>query len=167
MTGSDDVVDRIRADWRRLDPAVDTAVIDVAGRILRSAALITRRGDEFLARYDLTRGEFDLLSALRRADEPQRPGELRTISLATGPATTKRLKALEGRMLVQRTRNPEDGRSALIALTQLGEKLIDRVFPELLAVERELFVGIDGSARAAVVAGLRSVLAELEPGALE
>lgn len=167
MTGSDDVVDRIRADWRRLDPAVDTAVIDVAGRILRSAALITRRGDEFLARYDLTRGEFDLLSALRRAGEPQRPGELRTISLATGPATTKRLKALEGRTLVQRTRNPEDGRSALIALTQLGEKLIDRVFPELLAVERELFSGVEGESRSAAVAALRAVLAELEPGSLD
>jgi DNA-binding MarR family transcriptional regulator len=166
MAGSGDVVDGIRADWERLNPGVDTSIIEIAGRILRAAALVARRGDEFLVRYELGRGEFDLLSALRRAGAPQRPGDLRTISLATGPATTKRLKALEARGLVARSSNPADGRSALIALTAEGERLIDRVFPELLAVERELFAAIPGAARPVLERSLRTALAALDPASL-
>lgn len=162
-----DDVDAIRAGWRRLAPQLDTEVIDTVGRILRAAALLTRRGDEFLAGFGLTRGEFDILSALRRADAPQSPGTLRTVSLASGPAVTKRLRGLEERRLVGRAPNPADGRGALIALTPAGEQLIDDVFPRLLELERALLAGVPAGERTAVVHSLRAALASIEtaPGA--
>ncbi|WP_440709460.1 MarR family winged helix-turn-helix transcriptional regulator [Herbiconiux sp. YIM B11900] len=157
-----DDVDAIRADWRRLAPQLDTEVIDTVGRILRAAALLTRRGDEFLAGFGLARGEFDILSALRRADAPQSPGTLRTVSLASGPAVTKRLRGLEERRLLERSPNPADGRGALIALTPAGEELIDRVFPRLLDLENALLAGVPAGARAHVVPSLRAVLASID-----
>ena len=152
----------MRAAWAALHPELDTEPIDVIGRILRASALVTRAGDEFLARYGLTRGEFDILAALRRQPEPQSPGSLRTVALATGPATTKRLRSLEARMLVDRSPNPADGRGALISLSASGTALIDEVFPALLAVERELLTGIPSGVRPGLVDGLRALLASLE-----
>lgn len=162
MSARRDDVDVIRAQWSHLRPDLDTDVIDVVGRVLRSAAIITRRADEFLARFGLTRGEFDILAALRRSDAPQSPGTLRTISLATGPATTKRLRSLESRGLVSRSPNPTDGRGALIALTPAGTELADEVFPQLLALERALMSGMADTDVAAVVSALRTVLASVE-----
>ncbi|MFB2555696.1 MarR family winged helix-turn-helix transcriptional regulator [Herbiconiux liangxiaofengii] len=157
-----DVVDEIRDGWRVLRPEIDTSAIEVAGRILRAAALLTRRGDEFLARFGLTRGEFDILSALRRHDAPQSPGLLRTVSLATGPATTKRLRSLAERALIVRSANPDDGRGALIELTAAGVALIDEVFPQLLELEGTLLDGIPPGDSAQVAASLRLALASIE-----
>ncbi|GAA2233838.1 MarR family transcriptional regulator [Herbiconiux moechotypicola] len=160
--GHDDDIDRIRAGWHTLAPELDTGVIDVAGRILRGAALLIRRGDEFLAGFGLTRGEFDILSALRRAGRRLSPGELTTVSLASGPATTKRLKALETRGLVVRTPNPHDGRGAFIEPTAAGARLIDDVFPRLLTVEREMVAALTPDELAETGELLRRVLASFE-----
>jgi len=161
----EDDVDRIRAEWAAVRPDVDTAAIDIAGRILRSAALLTRMGDVHLARFGLTRGEFDILAALRRADAPQSPGALRTISLATGPSVTKRLRSLEARGAVHRSVNPADARGALIALTPAGVELADEAFPGLLAVERGLLAGVPAGSVDGVVASLRAVVASIQTAA--
>jgi DNA-binding MarR family transcriptional regulator len=157
-----DAIDRIQQEWFAIRSDVDLDIVGIVGRVLRSAALIIRRSDEVLAQHGLIRGEFDILSALRRAGAPQSPGTLRTISLATGPATTKRLHALEQRGLVTRGSNPADGRGSLIALTEAGIRLIDRVFPEQLAAERELVAAIPPEHRAVLTASLRELLASIE-----
>jgi len=157
-----DAVDAIEAQWRALRPREDLAPVAVVGRLLRAAAITTRRSDEALAAHGLTRGEFDLLSALRRAGEPQRPSDLTTVSLASAPATTKRVKALTARGLVERRPDPVDGRGALIALTRAGRTLIDRAFPDQLATERALLAAIPADRRDDVVAALRLLLASVE-----
>ncbi|NQX13800.1 MarR family transcriptional regulator [Microbacteriaceae bacterium VKM Ac-2855] len=157
-----DAVDDIRDRWAQLRPELDLAPIPLIGRILRASALIVRSSDEVLARHALTRGEFDILTALRRSDAPQSPGTLRTIGLATGPATTKRLRSLEQRGLIARSANPADGRGALIALTADGAELVDRVFPDVLGIERELLARIPDSERAATADALRTLLASVE-----
>lgn len=157
-----DAVDAIEARWRELRPELDPAPVAVVGRLLRAAAITTRRSDEALAAHGLTRGEFDLLSALRRAGGPQRPSDLTTVSLVSPAATTKRLKALTARGLVERTADPDDGRGARIALTGAGRELIDRAFPAQLATERELLSAIPADRRDDVVAALRLLLASVE-----
>ncbi|WOF23916.1 MarR family transcriptional regulator [Microbacterium betulae] len=157
-----DEVDRIRSEWAEHHPKLDTATIDVVGRILRTAAIVTKRGDALLAEFGLTRGEFDILAALRRQDLPQSPGSLRTVALASGPAITKRLRSLESRLLVQRSPNPIDGRGALIALSGQGIALTDEVFPRMLGLERDLLAGIPSERAPHVVDALRLVLASVE-----
>ncbi|PPF62852.1 MarR family transcriptional regulator [Clavibacter michiganensis] len=157
-----DAIDAIQSEWRRLRPDLDLAAIGVVGRVLRSAALIVDRSDEVLAAHGLTRGEFDILAVLRRSTAPRSPSELRTISLATAPSTTKRLKGLEGRGLVDRSVNPADGRGALISLTAEGRDLVDEVFPLQLAAEDALLAGISGDERVALVGSLTALLASIE-----
>ncbi|MCJ1684053.1 MarR family winged helix-turn-helix transcriptional regulator [Rathayibacter sp. VKM Ac-2928] len=157
-----DAVDEIRAGWRRLRPELDTSAVDVAGRLIRASALLVRATEERLAAFDLTRGEFDVLTTLRRLAAPQSPTTLRTIGLASAPAVTKRLHALERRGLVLRTANPADGRGALIALTAEGTALVDAAFPEVLEVERELLAAVPDALRDDAARGLRAVLASIE-----
>ena len=37
-----DAVDEIRAGWQRLRPELDTAAVDIAGRLIRASALLVR-----------------------------------------------------------------------------------------------------------------------------
>jgi DNA-binding MarR family transcriptional regulator len=157
-----DAVDEIRSGWAALRPELDTSAVDVVGRLIRASALIVRSTEERLAEHGLTRGEFDVLTTLRRAGTAQSPTSLRTIALASAPAITKRLHALEGRGLVRRSANPADGRGSLLSLTADGEALIDRAFPEVLAVERELLAAVPEKVRAEASRSLRAVLASVE-----
>ncbi|KQO05392.1 hypothetical protein ASF06_18010 [Agreia sp. Leaf244] len=157
-----DAVDDIQAEWRRLRPDLDLDAIGIVGRVLRSAARIVHHSDDVLAAHGLTRGEFDILAALRRSGALMSPGELRTISLATAPSTTKRLKGLEHRGLVQRSSNPADGRGALIALTDSGRALTDEVFPLQLSAEEALLAGLTTDERAALERSLALLLASIE-----
>ena len=161
-----DAVDQIQSEWRRLRTDEDLNVIGIIGRVLRASALIVRRSDEILARHGMTRGEFDILSALRRGERPQSPGDLRTVALATGPATTKRLHSLHSRGLVDRNTNPRDARGVLISLTDQGRTLIDRVFPEQLEAERALIAQVPPDSHEIVVASLKSLLASIEGSVL-
>jgi len=157
-----DAIDEIREQWQRLRPDLDVDVIDIVGRLSRAAALIVRASDLLLSRYELTRGEFDILTALRRTGTPQSPGALRTVGLATGPATTKRLRSLVARGYVERSVNPADGRGALIALTPAGRELIDEVFPSVLRLERDLMRDVPGDEWPAAVDALRRIVGSVE-----
>jgi len=166
QSGQADAVDQIQNEWKHLRPDEDLDVIGIVGRVLRASALIVRRSDEILARHGLTRGEFDILSALRRGERPQSPGDLRTVSLATGPATTKRLHSLNSRGLVDRTANPRDARGVLISLTDQGRTLIDRVFPEQLDAERALIAQVPPGSHDAVTTSLKTLLSSIEGSVL-
>jgi DNA-binding MarR family transcriptional regulator len=162
MSSDRDAIGDIQAQWRALRPDLDVDAIGIVGRVLRSAARIVQHSDDVLGAHGLTRGEFDILAALRRGDQPLSPGDLRTISLATGPSTTKRLKALELRGLVDRSTNPSDGRSVLIALTDRGRALVDDVFPVQLAAEDSLLAGLETDQRIALERSLALLLASIE-----
>lgn len=159
---STDAIDEIRAGWAGRRPELDTSAIDIVGRVLRASALVVRSTEQRLAEHDLSRGEFDVLTTLRRTGDPQSPTTLRTIGLASAAAITKRVHALERRGLVARAANPADRRGTLIALTPAGAELVDRAFPEVLAVERELLAQVPADLLAEATRSLRAVLASVE-----
>jgi DNA-binding MarR family transcriptional regulator len=159
---SHDSIDVIRDQWRDIRPDLDTTVIDTIGRLLRAATLIVHTTDAMLVQHGLNRGEFEILAALRRVGEPQTPSELTMVSLASAPATTKRIRSLADRGLVRRTANPRDGRGAFVALTRRGTNLIDRVFPRMLDTERDLLAQIPPDAQPEVTAAMRRVVASVE-----
>jgi len=133
-----DVVDRMQREWTRLRPDLSFTSLGVIHRVLRASRLILDASDAFLADYGLTRGELDVLSALRRTDEPLSPTALAQTLLAPRSAITMRLNALQTRGLLSRTANPADGRSSLLALTDTGAALVDEVIPAQLALEDAL-----------------------------
>ena len=157
-----DVVAGIEEDWRRLRPDLDLVPVAVIGRVLRAGTLALRARDRLLAEHDLTSAELDILSALRRREEPQTPTGLARALLFSGPATTKRLARLEGAGLVRRRTNPDDQRGYLIHLTAKGRRLVDRIIPALLDVERELVSVLPARRQRELADLLRALLADWE-----
>ncbi|MCW0213799.1 MAG: MarR family transcriptional regulator [Pseudonocardia sp.] len=163
MAAERDAVDGIRADWAALRPELDTAPIDVVGRILRAARFLQQASEAWLAPAGLTRGEFDVLTQLRRAGHPLRPGDLTAGVVGSPAATTKRLHKLTSAGLVVRAADPADGRAALVELTGAGAELVDEVLPRQVDAERELVSVLDADQRAQLAVLLRTALLAWEP----
>jgi DNA-binding MarR family transcriptional regulator len=90
--------------------------------------------DELFSRFDLTPQQYNALRLLRA----EHPGSLPTLVLAErlvsrAPDITRMLDKLEERILITRTRPPENRRSVLVALTDPGLALLDRIAGPLKA----------------------------------
>lgn len=157
-----DFVDRLRADWAREVPELDTTPAVVVARVTRIAALLGSGADAALERAGLTRGEFDLLCALRRAGRPLRASEVSTVTSASGAAITKRGDALERAGLLQRTVPSRDRRGVLLELTEDGRAAVDRLMPERLAREARALDGLSPAEVDALAGLLSRVLQRLD-----
>ena len=145
-----------------LDPCVKCEAVWAGPFYRRAAALVERETGAYLGGLGLSRGEFDVLTALRRAGAPQTPGSLRTVTLVSAAAITKRIATLQKSGLIDRLPNPADGRGALISLTPEGVRVTDEAFPEVLAIERRLLAGLSPAQHARAVTSLRQILASAE-----
>jgi DNA-binding MarR family transcriptional regulator len=107
----------------------------------RFVALGMRKLEAALAEHGVSVGEFDVLSALRRAGEPfsLKPSDLADGLMVTRGGITARVDRLEIAGLVARQRDPNDRRSEPIVLTEIGRRTVDRSLVSVLAVETELF----------------------------
>ena len=117
-----DHVDRLRAQWSRELPDLDTEPMAILGRIYRISNLVRPGIEATFAGFGLDRGEFDVISTLRRSGPPYRltPTELYRLLMISSGGLTHRLGRLEKAGLVRREKSPEDGRSFLVALTEEG-----------------------------------------------
>jgi DNA-binding MarR family transcriptional regulator len=77
------------------------------------------------ARHGMSYRDIYLLMALRRAGHDLTPTELLGELSITMAAITKRIDRLVETGYVQRTRDPADGRSVRIGLTDAGRRLVD------------------------------------------
>jgi DNA-binding MarR family transcriptional regulator len=161
-----DPVDRLLQQWARERPDLDVSPMGVVGRISRLARRIDLAQRETFARYDLDPAGFDVLATLRRSGEPYAltPGQLMRSAMVTSGAITQRLDRLEARGLVARGGHPEDGRAVLVALTDEGRELVDRVLPDHLATEQRLLAGLRKEDRAQLARLLRAMEAGLVSG---
>jgi DNA-binding MarR family transcriptional regulator len=100
-----DPVDAIIEQWAEVRPDLDTAGMEVFGRVYRLARAMGDRMEKAYARYGISRGEFDVLATLRRSGEPYTlsPRQLSgTLMLTTG-GMTGRLDKLERAGLLRRS----------------------------------------------------------------
>ena len=159
-----DVVDLMQREWARLRPDLNFTSLGVIHRVLRASRFILEASDAFLAGYGLTRGELDVLSALRRSGEPLSPTTLAQTLLAPRSAITMRLNALQTRGLLSRSANPTDGRSSLLVLTDAGAALVDEVVPAQLALEDALLAEVPARAVEGLADRLRALTSAWEQG---
>ena len=96
---------------------------------------------------------------------PTSPGRLAEQTLLSPPAVTKRLKGLTAAGLVERSDNPADARGYFVSPTTRGRELLHEVLDVQLEAEAAMTTSLDPVAVAAVTAGLRSMLLDLEAGA--
>ncbi|MFF8943527.1 MarR family winged helix-turn-helix transcriptional regulator [Streptomyces sp. NPDC014864] len=165
--GGGDTVAAVVRQWRAVHPDLDTAPMEIIGRINRCAALLQQAEDAPLRRAGLSRPEFDLLGALRRTGDELTPSELARETFSSGAAVTKRLKQLTERGLVERRGDARDRRVAHLRLTETGRELVDGVLPEQLAYERAVLAGLETGERDELAGLLGDLLGRLEgrPGA--
>ncbi|SEG94169.1 DNA-binding transcriptional regulator, MarR family [Actinacidiphila yanglinensis] len=159
---ADDTVAGVVRQWRMIRPDLDTAPMEVIGRINRCAALLQHAEDAPLRRAELTRPEFDLLGTLRRTGHELTPGELARETFSSGAAVTKRLKLLVERGWVDRRSDTRDRRVTRVRLTASGRELIDSVMPDQLRYETAVLSGLPDGDQRQVAALLAELLVQLE-----
>jgi DNA-binding MarR family transcriptional regulator len=172
-----DPVDAIIAQWNRERPDLDLDSVGVFGRVYRVSAQMGSHIEEICGQFGITRGEYDVLAALRRAGQPHElsPRELATTAMLTTGGMTGRLDRLERAGLVRRSPDPNDRRGLRVTLTGEGLDVVDRAIEvgleaqrralERLGAERvalltdllrDLLLGVSDAAAASVTSGARN-----------
>ena len=115
----------------------------------RFAAVVDAFHEQVLAPFEIDRGEYEVLSALRRAGAPHRasPSALMRAVGCSSAGIAKRSKKLEAAGFVERSSDPEDGRGALITLSRRGLELQERIFRAHLSAMESRLEGLDEAER--------------------
>ncbi|MDT6985934.1 MarR family winged helix-turn-helix transcriptional regulator [Streptomyces lusitanus] len=150
-----DAVDAVVEQWARVRPDLDAAGMEVFGRIHRLARVMGDRHEQVYAPYGISRGEFDVLAALRRAGEPYTlsPRQLSAGLMLTTGGMTGRLDKLEGAGLLRRSPDPHDRRGLQVTLTEEGLRLADEAVGAGAAEQSRALAAL-GPERAAQLADL-------------
>jgi DNA-binding MarR family transcriptional regulator len=135
-----DAVDAITAQWGRERPGTDTVPMAAFGRIFRIADAVGARMERAYRRHGISRGEFDVLAALRRSGLPYTlsPRQLSATLMLTTGGMTGRLDKLEAAGLLSRSPDPHDRRGVRVTLRPEGLLIVDEAVASGLAVQREV-----------------------------
>jgi DNA-binding MarR family transcriptional regulator len=160
MKTPQDPVDAIIAQWATARPDLDTAAMEVFGRVFRLARTMGDRMEKAYAPYGISRGEFDVLATLRRSDAPYTlsPRQLSATLMLTTGGMTGRLDKLERAGLLRRSPDPHDRRGLQVTLTDKGLRLIDEAVGAGLAVQTEALAHLDEERAGQLAALLRELL---------
>ncbi|MFF0116193.1 MarR family winged helix-turn-helix transcriptional regulator [Streptomyces prasinus] len=140
-----DPVDAIIGQWARERPDLDTAAMEVFGRVSRLARAMGDRMEKAYAKYGISRGEFDVLATLRRSGEPHTlsPRQLSATLMLTTGGMTGRLDKLERAGLLRRSPDPHDRRGLQVTLTEQGLRLADEAVGAGLALQTQALSALD------------------------
>ncbi|MFF2517173.1 MarR family winged helix-turn-helix transcriptional regulator [Streptomyces sp. NPDC058086] len=155
MKTPQDPVDAIIEQWATVRPDLDTAAMEVFGRVFRLARTMGDRMEKAYTPFGISRGEFDVLATLRRSDAPYTlsPRQLSATLMLTTGGMTGRLDKLERAGLLRRSPDPHDRRGLQVTLTDKGLRLIDEAVGAGLSVQTEALAHLDEE-RAGQLAGL-------------
>lgn len=161
---TEDHVDRLRALWAQELPDLDTTPMSILGRIYRLSNLVRPSIEATFSEFDLDRGEFDVISTIRRAGPPYRmiPTELYSLLMISSGGLTHRLDRLEKAGLVKRERSAQDKRSFEVALTDEGIKRAEAAFREDMKRELSHLEMLDENERHALASLLRKLAGSIE-----
>jgi DNA-binding MarR family transcriptional regulator len=160
MHDMSDAIDVIMEQWRRERPDLDLSAMGPLGRLWQVSALLDPEVEQVLTRHGLRRGEFDVLTALRRAGEPYTliPSELAETLMMSRAGMTNRVDRLEEAGLVERALDPADRRSFLVAMTEKGRAVIDETMTEHADNLTRLVAGLSRQELEALDLALRTLL---------
>lgn len=156
-----DTVDQIRREWAQTSPQLNTAPIEVLGRVQRIASICNHRLDLNLEQHGITRSEFNVLSALARVGRPLRASEVVSTTMLSGASITKIADSLLRRELLVRQKSERDGRVVLLVLTDAGRAVVEDQMPRRLADDEEMIAGLTTAERDTLAGLLRKVCATL------
>ncbi len=134
------------------------------GRIKRLNQHLVHGMEKSWSAHGLNGASFDVLATLRRAGSPYAlsPGDLMVSTMVTSGTMTHRIDQLEKAGLVERVRNPDDGRSFLISLSPRGQALIDEAVTAHVETQAKLVAILTDEQRAQLDELLRQFLEGFE-----
>ncbi len=161
-----DAIDKILLQWKQERPDLDVGPMGTIGRIKRLNQHLVRSMETTWAEYGLNAASFDVLATLRRAGSPHAlsPGDLMASTMVTSGTMTHRIDQLEKAGLVERVKNPDDGRGFLISLSSNGYKLIDKAVTAHVETQARLVATLTDERRSQLDDLLRQFLARFECG---
>jgi len=129
------LLDRVRRHWPEAASGLEPGVL----YLYRARDQLYRDLTRVLEPWELLPADLDVLGALRTQPGPWRltPTELYRSLLLSSGGLTKILHRLEAAGLIERTANPEDRRSRMVALTAAGAALLARVMDVVVEHERQ------------------------------
>jgi DNA-binding MarR family transcriptional regulator len=160
---AEDSVARVIAGWRASRPDLNVEAIGVTARLARLHALVASRLATVIERFGLRGTDFGVLATLvRLAGEGVSQRRLGA-ELGLSPGTISlRIDRLVGEGLAERHPDPDDGRGALVSITEAGREMFEACAPEHLANARELLAGLTQAERDELARLLGRLLSTLE-----
>jgi len=131
----------------------------------RTCGAVLAAVDQGLRRHGLSAAGRQALAALDEARHPLSPTALSQRLFITTASMTSLLDTLEGRELVERRPDPEDRRKQLVSLTPAGRGLVDKILPELVALQTAIMSGLSESDRRHLIRSMsviRATVAEMD-----
>jgi DNA-binding MarR family transcriptional regulator len=163
-----DSVARVIAGWRAVRPDLPVEPIAVTARLARLQAEVVPRLEEVFARFGLRGADFGVLATLVRLARQGVSQRRLGAELGLSPGTISlRIDRLVRRGLVERQPDPDDGRGAVITITDRGRDLFEACAPEHLANAHELLAGLTDGEREQLGELLGKLLYTLEEAAPE
>jgi DNA-binding MarR family transcriptional regulator len=145
--------------------AVDGTVADLAARLRVEIGRLTRQTRQH-SRGDFTPSQVSALASLDQRG-PMRLGELARVECVAPPTLTKIVTQLETEGLVARTTDPDDRRSAVVALTRAGRAAYARIRSERNAFLAERISLLSPDERDRLEDAIELITKLAEPGADE
>jgi DNA-binding MarR family transcriptional regulator len=120
-----DLVDLVTDDWRREMPDLDQAGIELTRRVMRLAGILDDAFAAHTARWNLTKGEVNVLASLRSVGSPYelRPTDLKARLVMTSSGISNVCNRLQSSGFIERQPDSLDGRSSWVRLTPKGAEL--------------------------------------------
>lgn len=161
-----DYADGAVEDWSVLLPDADLATMGLTMRLRRLVRALDREVATVIDASPLsTYGDYQLLALLHRSPAALQPKEIASMLQVTRSGTTGRLDRLAELGLVNRDVHPDDARSALVTITDVGAALAIELMRAALEVEAVAFESLSVADRSHLAAMLRSALLRLDDDA--
>lgn len=139
-----DKIDAIISQWNRERPELDVRSMALVGRFKRITQHLNQEMAKTFSEHGLNAASFDVLATLRRSGPPYElsPNDLIASMMVTSGTMTNRIDQLCKIGMVERNRNPDDGRSVVISLTEKGFKVIDSAITDHVATQDRITAGL-------------------------
>ena len=140
-----DFVDSLEEEWLAEDPTLPTDAVPVVARIVRLSYYIAEKVDRNLAKFDLTRGEFEVMAVLvRNPNEKVTPKLLQSKILITSGGLSNRIRKLEEKNFLTRQHDEADRRNVILTATPLGRRVALKAVVSHMQIERSIIERLSG-----------------------